>query len=209
MKGRSPGGGNRSLWGVRAGLEAGGASVLQQLLVCSLLMSLVQIFLIPRWLWRRIPKCSDSLLFSSCQQEVAEPGIGLVQGQVPAGDGATPAFPGSAALAAGRLGNCEHFSGGQRDSRVLRSLGWWWISSFSSQTSPVTISCWSVDGASTHSRNLWCPSLIPHPSSNPVSATINSLLFPRNPPLPQAHQDVSTGSGCTCMGPAPLSAAGT
>lgn len=53
-----------------------------------------------------------------------------------------------------------------------------------------------MDGASTHTSNLWCPSLIPT-NSDPMSATINSLLFPRSLPLSQAYQDGSTGSGCT------------
>lgn len=42
MKGRSLGGGNLSLWDVRADLEARGVSVLQQFLLWSLLMSLLQ-----------------------------------------------------------------------------------------------------------------------------------------------------------------------
>lgn len=44
MKGRSPGGGNLSLWGVSADLEARGVSVLQQFLLWFLLMPLLQHF---------------------------------------------------------------------------------------------------------------------------------------------------------------------
>lgn len=61
-------------------------------------------------------------LFFCHQQEVADLGVGPVQGKLPPGHSALPAFSSGAALAPGRLGNCEDFSVGQGDSRVVRRL---------------------------------------------------------------------------------------
>lgn len=188
-EGEEPKRGKSQPLGCEADLEARGVSVLQQFLLCSLLKSLLQHFSNPEVVVERIPKCSDSSLFFCSQQEVADLGIGLVQGKFPARHGATPASPSRAALAPGRLGNCEDFSEGQSDSRMVRRM--WWISSFSSQPSHhLLMVLWMMLPAISGT------SLIPT-NSNPISTSINSLLFPRSPPLSQAHQDVSTGSGCT------------
>lgn len=72
--------------------------------------------------WQAViqPQSAPAPLFFCCQQNVADLGVGPVQGELPPGHAALPAFSSRDALAPGRLGNCENFSVGQGNGKRMR-----------------------------------------------------------------------------------------
>lgn len=121
--------------------------------------------------WQAViqPQSAPAALFFCCQQEAADLGVGPVQGELPAGHAAPPALSSHDAPAPSRLGNGEHFSVGQGNSKRIRRWGWW------TSTSYLTMSRWSRHGASI--KNLRCPSPILTGFDPPCSTIVQPLIL--------------------------------